>query len=95
MKNNQTSKNEKHQHAVIVCSIIHQKGLVHSPFSIDFKLNDLVCFCLENGDLKFGRVVRIQTDIGIVDKGKKQFVTYTIEDENGTLFERSASEIKR
>jgi len=92
MKNNRTSKNEKHQHAVIVCAIRVARGEVPT---IDFKLNDIVCFCLENGKKKFGRIVRIQADTGRVDNGKKQFVTYTIEDENGILFDRSSSEIKR
>ena len=92
MKNSQTSKNEKHRHAVIVCSIRVARGEVPT---IDYKLNDIVCFCLENGKKKFGRIVRIQADTGRVDDGKKQFVTYTIVDENDTLFERSASEIKR
>lgn len=92
MKNNQTSKNEKHQHAVIVCAIRAARGNVHT---IDYKLNDLVSFCLENGKQKFGRIVRIQANISKIKTEKEPFVTYTIIDENGDLFERPASEVKR
>ena len=52
-------------------------------------------FCLENGKQKFGRIVRIQANISKIKTEKEPFVTYTIIDENGDLFERPASEVKR
>ena len=89
MKYNLTSKKDKHEHAVIVCSIIGRKAVL----PIEFEVNELVSFRTQSGIKKFGRIIRIQADLGDVGNENEQYVTYTIKDEKGKSFEIPSSNV--
>ena len=95
MKNTKTSKKEQHEHAVIVCSIIGRRGWISGVLPIEFEVNELVSFRDQSGADKFGRIVRIQADLGEVGAGNEQYVTYTIKDENGKSFEVPFSNVRK
>lgn len=81
MKNIQTSKERKHEHAVIVCSIIGKRGTPPLPHEVKFKLGDEVFFIPEGTqEVKKGVVVRIMADIAKFKTSTKPHVNYTIKD---------------
>ena len=76
MKNTQTSKNAKHQHAVVICPIIGMRN-------VKFKIGDKVWFVPDQDgctEPKFGEVIGITANI-LKGKGRGD-VSYTILDDD-------------
>ncbi len=55
-----------------------------NKIEIKFKLGDNVHFVPEGTDItKAGKIIRIRADIWSDDESEKQYITYTIEYDNG------------
>jgi len=76
MKGNLTSKKEKHEHAVIVCSIIGIRN-------VKFKIGDRVWFVPDQDrctEPKFGEIIGVKANI-LKGEGRGD-VSYTIQDDD-------------